>query len=245
MTVEHARRPADSPSMRRTPMQSRSRERISTILDVTAALVDELGPEQVTTTLIAAHAGISVGSVYSYFRDRAAIFDAIVHRAITHQDEAIAATRDRFTGLTFIEASFEVIDAIAHVYRTEPGFRALWFSNLVSPEMLADMRRSDEDNARQVLARMQRNYGAYLDCADPIVAARLYVGLIDKGLGLAFRVDPEGDPQMIAETKQAVAAYLGSYLRPLAGLDGGSGSRPAPAAGSRRADTARATTGGQ
>ena len=63
------------------------------ILDVTAQLVDTIGAENVTTTLIAEHARISVGSIYSYYKDRGAIFDAIVTRSIERQDEIIASYR--------------------------------------------------------------------------------------------------------------------------------------------------------
>ena len=185
------------------------------ILDVTAQLVDTIGAENVTTTLIAEHARISVGSIYSYYKDRGAIFDAIVTRSIERQDEIIAVTREQYQHLPFLDTSFHVIDAIANLYRTEPAFRALWFSQFMSSEMIAEMRRSDEENARILLDRMRSTHSAHLDCADPLTAARLYVGLIDVGLGLAFRLDPDGDRRMIDETKAAAGAYLRMYMRPL------------------------------
>ncbi|MFM2182491.1 MAG: hypothetical protein RJB61_785 [Actinomycetota bacterium] len=200
---------------RRQPVQARSRERIDLIIDTAAALVDSCGAESVTTTLIAEHAGISVGSIYSYFRDRSAIFDAIVRRSIARLDVVAFEARDRHAGSDFVTASWAVIDAIAELYRTAPGFRSLYLSQFVSPEMLATMQESDEEHVRLLLERMRRDSGQYLDCDDPTMAMRLYVGLVDKGLDLAFRIDPEGDPQMITETKEAVALYLGALLRPL------------------------------
>lgn len=200
---------------RRQPVQARSRERIDLIVDTAAALVDSCGAEAVTTTLIAEHAGISVGSIYSYFRDRSAIFDAIVRRSIARLDIVAFEARDRHIGSDFVTASCAVIDAIAELYRTAPGFRSLYLSQFVSPEMLATMQESDEEHVRLLLERMRRDSGQYLDCDDPAMAMRLYVGLVDKGLDLAFRIDPQGDPQMIAETKEAVALYLGALLRPL------------------------------
>lgn len=200
---------------RRQPVQARSRERIDLIVDTAAALVDSCGAEAVTTTLIAEHAGISVGSIYSYFRDRSAIFDAIVRRSIARLDIVAFEARDRHVGSDFVTASCAVIDAIAELYRTAPGFRSLYLSQFVSPEMLATMQESDEEHVRLLLERMRRDSGQYLDCDDPAMAMRLYVGLVDKGLDLAFRIDPQGDPQMIAETKEAVALYLGALLRPL------------------------------
>lgn len=217
MARSRPRAPEAVAATRREPVQTRSRERINAILDVTAALVDELGPDQVTTTLIAEHAEISVGSIYAYFRDRSAIFDAIVGRSILELDRVSFKARDQHLGGDFITASLAVIDAIADLYRSLPGFRALYFSKFVSPEMLAAMQHSDEAHVRVLLARLQYDNAQYLDCDDPAMAVRLYVGLIDKGLDLAFRLDPEGDPSMVAETKRAVTTYLGSLLRPIDG----------------------------
>lgn len=247
VTRPSSRAPLVVPATRRAPVQTRSRERITTILDVTAQLVDRIGPENVTTTVIAEHARMSVGSIYAYFKDRAAIFDSIVTRSIERQDAIITETRERFADLPFQEASFHVIDAIATLYRTEPGFRALWFSNFMSPEMVTEMRRSDEENARTLLERMRTTHRAHLVCPDPMVAARLYVGLIDIGLGLAFRHDAEGDQKMIDETKHAAATYLASYLRPLDDVatrrSANTSTRPARASTTPKSTgTARATS---
>lgn len=185
---------------------------MESILETTAALVDRLGPDNVTTTLIADHLGISVGSIYAYFHDRSAIFDAIVARSIAAHDELITATRASFGDVSWFDASFAVIDCLAEVYRTEPGFRSLWFSQYVSAGMLEAMRRSDETQAHHLLEQLAAS-GYTLECDSPIDAMRMYVGLIDKGLDLAFRTNPAGDPLMIAETKQVVRHYIGAYLR--------------------------------
>ena len=205
---------AASADDRRSPVQARSKERYDRIIEVTAHLVDELGPDRVTTTVIAERAGISVGSIYSYFRHCSDIFDAIVARSITTLETNIRAIRARTDGGDFIESSLEVIDGVVHTYRTAPGFRALWFSQHVSSEMLATMRRSDEEQVRFNLNWLRAS-GRTLDFPDPLAALRMYVGLIDKGIDLAFRIDPEGDPLMVEETKRAVRHYLEPHIVPL------------------------------
>ena len=57
-------------TLRRVPLQSRSRQRVQGVLDAAAELVDELGPDLVTTTMIASRGGVSVGWLYDYFVDR-------------------------------------------------------------------------------------------------------------------------------------------------------------------------------
>ncbi len=201
---------------RRDPVQLRSRERMGRILDCTAELVDRLGPDQVTTTLIAREANISVGSIYAYFPDRLAIFDEIVERSIGTLDAVIFGTREHADDLgeTFLEGSVDIIDALIDLYRTEPGFRTLWFSQYLSPSMLDRMRRSDEEQAITGLQRIRAS-GLHLDCPDEMAVMRMYVGIIDKGIDIVFRTDPHGDTAAIDELKRAVSIYLSHYLRPL------------------------------
>jgi AcrR family transcriptional regulator len=200
-------------------MQERSRQRLEDILTVAARLVDEIGPDEVTTTRIAEELGSSVGSIYAYFHDRSAIFDAIVARSIAEHDRLVAELRDRDPGGDWFGVSFAIIDCLAEIYRTEPGFRSIWFSKHLSTGMIDAMRRMDEAQAHQGLGRLADD-GLFLDCPSPIDTMRMYVGLIDKGLDLAFRTDPDGSPTMIEETKQVVRHYIGPYLKAAPGLRG-------------------------
>ena len=196
-------------------MQTRSRQRIEDILEVTAQLVDEVGPDAVTTTIIAERLGISVGSIYAYFVDRSAIFDEIVGRAIARHDELIEATRNNLGDTSWLDGSFAVIDLLVELYREESGFRSLWFSHHLSAEMLESMRRSDEAQAHHLLERLQAS-GLRLDCPSPVNTMRMYVGLVDKGLDLAFRLDPNGDAAMIEETKLVVRRFLEPFITSVA-----------------------------
>jgi AcrR family transcriptional regulator len=201
-----------------SPVQDRSRQRLEDIVRITASLVEDLGPAEVTTTLIADRLGISVGSIYTYFKDRLAIFDAIVSRAIANNYEVSMRTRAEVTPDgprtpdEWFTASFAVIDRLADAYRCQAGFRKLWFSQFLSSSMLESMQRSDDEQARKLLSDLEAA-GHTLDCPSPLDAMRVYVGLIDKGLDLAFRHDPQGREELIAETKHVVFSYLGPYMR--------------------------------
>ena len=205
--------PAPGPT-RRAPVQPRSRRRLEDILAVTARLVDDVGPDSVTTTLIADHLGISVGSIYAYFVDRSAIFDEIVARAIAQHETLVESAREQLADASWLEGSIAVIDTLVHIYRTEPGFRSLWFSQHLSAEMIETMRRSDETRAQHLLGRLEAS-GLRLNSASPMNSMRMYVGVIDKGLDLAFHLDPKGDPAMIEETKKVVRHYIERFLEPL------------------------------
>ncbi len=66
----------------RQPKQQRGKERVEKILDAAAAVFDEVGYEAATTHLIAAKAETAVGSLYQFFPDKAAIFNAMELRHV-------------------------------------------------------------------------------------------------------------------------------------------------------------------
>ena len=55
---------------RRRPTARRARRTVGRILDATAALLDEVGFDAITTNLIAERAGVNVASLYKYFPNK-------------------------------------------------------------------------------------------------------------------------------------------------------------------------------
>ncbi|MEV4649233.1 TetR family transcriptional regulator, partial [Saccharopolyspora sp. NPDC049357] len=53
--------PAETAPLRRKPVQQRSAQRVEKMLAATAGLIDEVGYDGLTTTLIAERAGVAVG----------------------------------------------------------------------------------------------------------------------------------------------------------------------------------------
>ena len=84
--------PRDS-APRRIPKQRRSREIVEAIVAAARLLLDEEGPEAVTTNRIARRAGVSIGSLYRYFPNKAAIL-AAVYDSDTSQEARELATDD-------------------------------------------------------------------------------------------------------------------------------------------------------
>lgn len=65
---------------RRRPSGAQGERRVAAILDAAEAVFGEAGFEAATTNAIAARAGVSIGSVYQYFPDKTALFDAAADR---------------------------------------------------------------------------------------------------------------------------------------------------------------------
>jgi AcrR family transcriptional regulator len=180
------------------------------VLDATAALIDEIGPDTITTGLIAARAKVSVGWLYDFFPNREAVFDAVMDRSIASVTPIAERVHAEMDGHPWPEVLGAVIDALFDFYRTDPGFRVLWFSRFQSAQMIQANVTHDLADARLALDRLQRA-GLRLHHDNPEIVMHLTIGIIDKGLDLAFRVDPAGDPTIVAETKAAVCAHLQLY----------------------------------
>jgi AcrR family transcriptional regulator len=196
---------------RRLPAQARSQARVQRLLDAAAQLVDLLGPDAVTTTMIAERAGVSVGWLYDFFEDRDAVFDAVIARSIDQLAEVIEDAHRTYDGDGWRLAISAVIDALVHFYRTQPGFRSIWFSSYLNATMLEVNRSNDEALAERAVERMRRS-GLVAADADLMLPMLMVTAIVDKGLDLAFRRDPCGDPAVIDETKRAVHAYLGHHI---------------------------------
>jgi AcrR family transcriptional regulator len=73
----HDSPPNPATPARRHPVQDRSLRSVKRILDAASALLSRMPLDDVTTTHIAAEAGLSVGGLYRFFPDRETIIDAI------------------------------------------------------------------------------------------------------------------------------------------------------------------------
>ena len=204
---------ADDASGRRLPTQQRSRARMASVLDAAAELIDEIGPDAITTALIATRAGVSVGWLYDFFPNREAVYEAVMARSIANVTPIADRVHAEYADRPWREGLCAVIDALVSFYRTDPGFRVLWFSRFQSAQMIQENVSHDLAEARAALSRLERS-GLRLCGVDPDTAMHLVVGIVDKGLDLAFRLDPSGDPRIIDGTKAAVCAYLERYDEP-------------------------------
>jgi len=203
-------RAVDAAASRRIPVQARSRERVERVLDTAARLVDELGPEAVTTASIAAAANVSIGWLYDFFPNRESVFDAVVERSFEKVTPLAEGVHASMPNADWRETLDAVVWTLFDFYRAEPAFRVLWFSRFQSGAMVARNRQLDLAGVGRAYERMH-NRGLDLVGVDPEHALHLVIGIIDKGLDLAFLIDPDGDRDIIEQTIVAAVAYLERY----------------------------------
>ncbi|MFD8284469.1 TetR family transcriptional regulator [Streptomyces solisilvae] len=212
------------PPLRRNPVQRRSAERLGRILDACAELLDEVSYEELSTRAVAERAGVPIGSVYRFFSNKRAMAEALAHRNLDEYAERItrrlaasgvSATSDAAGagGGGWREAMDVVVDEYLAMKRGAPGFALIEFGHPVpATEPPEQPNHLVADRLRTLLA--DRLGGGRDEAAEERlrVAFLLAVETADALLRLAFRVDPEGDPAIVAETKELLRAYLARVL---------------------------------
>jgi AcrR family transcriptional regulator len=177
------------------------------MLDACAQLVDEVGYEGLTTTLLAERAGVAIGSVYQFFPDKRAIVQALTLRNVeTYVDRLTRRITDG--DLTkWWDAVDAAIDEYIDMHRTIPGFRTLHFGDVVDRHLLDDERDNDTVIAEQLGRVLVTGFGL---ADEPTLAFALSIAveMSDALIKLAFRRDPDGDETVLAEAKEIVRDYL-------------------------------------
>ena len=74
---------------RKSPVQARSTASVDAILEATLQVLLGVGKEKLTTTRVAARAGVSVGTLYQYFPNKSALLQAVLKRHLDYVTEAV------------------------------------------------------------------------------------------------------------------------------------------------------------
>jgi AcrR family transcriptional regulator len=196
-------------SLRRAPVQRRSAERLTRILDACAALLDEGGYEELSTRTVATRADVPIGSVYRFFGNKRALVDALGQRNLERYAERVA---ERLAGIPADDwrgAMDAVLDEYLAMKRTAPGFSLVDFGTQIpvgDPDAGPNHRVADTLTdllaphlGRAPDAALRRTFLVAVESADALVR-------------LAFRLDPAGDERIIGETRELLRAYLARVL---------------------------------
>ncbi|BAC74300.1 TetR family transcriptional regulator [Streptomyces avermitilis] len=197
-------------SLRRAPVQRRSAERLTRILDACADLLDEVGYDALSTRAVALRAGVPIGSVYRFFGNKRAMADALAERNFERYTDRVTHRLEQSDGEGDWRAAMDaVLDEYLDMKRTAPGFSLVDFGNQIPVGA-----RYAEPNHR-VADRLTELLSAYLGRTPDDDLRRTFliaVETADTLVHLAFRMSPEGDEDIIAETRALLRAYLGRVL---------------------------------
>ena len=178
----------------RIPQQKRSVEKKERILDAAYRLFCENGFAKTTTSEIAASAGVSVGSLYSYFTDKHHIFFEIMLR----YDERFNALHEEFfTRIEELRESPAVwlrayLEALIQIHQDTADFQREMKILYYSDPDIAHRLDAGAENVRQVIEQ--------------------YLQLAQKPLRIT---DLEATTQLLSLMVSAVVDYLFLSSRPV------------------------------
>lgn len=121
---------------RREPKQERARATVEAIKEATAQLLVEHGFHKTSTNKIAERAGVSVGSVYQYFRDKEAIVSALVESFATEQFEFLAGRLADIDERPLKDGVRELVNALLEARKLNPELDKVLFEELPAVEQI-------------------------------------------------------------------------------------------------------------
>ncbi|QIZ98682.1 TetR/AcrR family transcriptional regulator [Leifsonia sp. PS1209] len=197
-----------APLVRTEPIQERSAARIDALLDAAAEVVDEIGFDRLTTAMVAERAGASIGTVYRYFPDRIVLLQALRDRAVLRYRQAVVQGIRAQEPEHWWMAVECAIDAFVGMFRAEPGFRIIRFTDAERSGAPEDEQAQDDDFfAHRFAEILSDEFG--LPAGDELTFhLEVVVEMMDSLINRAFVLDPAGDERFIAEARVVAREYL-------------------------------------
>lgn len=198
-------------SLRKQPRQLRSQRRVRRILDAAAELFSEVGFEAATTNAIAERADISIGSLYQYFPNKAALFQALCQRCEQESLEALdAVLTPELARLELGEVVGRVVEALRQLYGANPRLLRVLFQGCPT-QGLGLPHSSFRELVVQRVERLLEVRWPRLDPDRRQLVARVCFQVADGLFDLAL-LSEEGTGQRVMDE---LMGLLLAYLEPL------------------------------
>ena len=197
-------------TLRKRPRQGRSRATVEMILQATARVLVKCGFDGLTTNLVAETAGVSIGSLYQYFPNKAALVGALCEKHVEDMAALCLSELTRGAQLPMAEAIRGVIELMIRAHAVEPELHRVLTEQVPRVGRMAKLREVDALCHRMV-AGLLATRKAELAIEDPDMAAFVLVSAIEAITHRAVLFAPEllRDPRLIDETCSMVRRYLG------------------------------------
>ena len=194
--------------LRRQPQQKRSQERVEKILDAAAIVFDEMGFEAATTHAIAARADTSVGSLYQFFPDKLAIFNALelrhVDRVYIMWDKLL---RPEIVQLPFPDFIHTIVTQIQQLFE-QPTSRIIFAQFFTSPKIFKNIDDSFTQEAIQFMAKLLKKRNSALTDKRSKILAEVCVNSTNTLILIALRSNESHNKEIIREIEALMRAYL-------------------------------------
>jgi AcrR family transcriptional regulator len=194
---------------RRKPRQGRALDTVEIILEATARILQKQGPAALNTNYIAERAGISVGTLYQYFRNKEAILVAMARREIATDEAAVIKAVSEGAEGSDVDPIRLAMRALITAFGKRRVARRVAFEALFSEGMGNELATSVQKVAQMVGERSDRLLPAR---TRPVTPTNLFI--ITRAISGIMRAASQeespllGTPEFEDELVHLVQAYF-------------------------------------
>lgn len=198
---------------RAAPQQKRSQQRIRQIVDATKRLLERGEAEAITTSAVAAEAGVPVSSVYRYFPNIYSIHQTILEDFKASTDAIVLARLGDPEEMHWKESLTGMISGLRQLVEESPSYGAVLRLTLTTHE-LREVREDWNIRLAEQLAARWREGADGFKGGDADMVARMTVEIYSAAEILMFenRENENRAEAIFNETLVALRRYLGHYL---------------------------------
>jgi AcrR family transcriptional regulator len=193
---------------RKSPVQARSTASVDAILEATVQVLLDVGKERLTTTRVAARAGVSVGTLYQYFPNKSALLQAALKRHLEGVAGAVEQVCREQQGNSVERMAVALVDAFLRA-KMKDGKTSVALYAVSADVDGARVAREIGERTNRAVAAMLASAREPLNKDAQLVAEMLQAAMA----GISRRLLESGDPRKHLETfRQELTLFVSSYL---------------------------------
>ena len=200
-------------NLRRQPKQQRSKAKVEQILEAAALVFDEVGYEGATTHHIATKAGTAIGTLYQFFPDKAALFQALELRHV-ERVHAMWAQTD-LSAIAQVPLRMMVSGLVAGVVELfeDPVSRVVFIAFFTSRQIIQSIDDRMTQDAIHFMAHILHHRNPNLPDPQRLLLAEVCVHSSNALILTVLRTaDQDRRQQLTQQIENLIVAYLAPYF---------------------------------
>lgn len=201
----------ESAAMGRVPVQKRGRERVEKILAAAREIITESGSDSLKMSDIVERTGVSFGSLYQYFPDKAAVIRRLAeHYNMLGRDCVTNELREVESFAALDRALVRIVDGYFQMYRESPVMCDIWHATQADKQLAAMEAEDGEWHSQTLLAYLK---GLSKRPEDALLrASRLTMQMLAGAVRFAITL-PEGEAEKtLAMYKRSLAGSVERFI---------------------------------
>lgn len=181
------------PSVGRMPVQKRGRERVEKILAAAREIITESGSDSLKMSDIVERTGVSFGSLYQYFPDKAAIIRRLAEHYNQLGRECVTNEFADVSDFASLDAALDrIVDGYFQMYRESPVMCDIWHATQADKQLASMEAEDGEWHSQTLLGHLKALSDRPKD--ELLRAARLTMQMVAGAVRFAITL-PDGEAE--------------------------------------------------